>query len=216
MITTFYEGGSWMNNFKELLYYMIGRVPADLHENELKGKKLLHISDTPSSFFDELSRLISILKPDYIVHTGDLVDNIKLEIFPGSIWRYERDVAKLIKILEQSGAEELYLAIGNHDDLQTVRRLCQRSHIITTSETVDIEGLEFTIAHDPAEIIKKPSAYNLFGHNLTQKSGFSDGRLYLNGITSINLIDLDSKNHYSYPYPAGTDDNRLGRGKIGI
>ncbi|OGO79158.1 MAG: hypothetical protein A2Y23_06195 [Clostridiales bacterium GWB2_37_7] len=195
---------------------MIGRVPADLRENELRGKKLLHISDTPSSFFGELARLIGILKPDYIVHTGDLVDNIKLELFPGSLWRYERDVKKLIKILEQSSAAKLYIALGNHDDLQTVQKLCQRSHIIATSEIVHIEGLEFAIAHDPAELIKKSSAYNLFGHNLTQKSGFTEGRLYLNGITGINLVELESTRYHIYPYPADTDNNRLGRGKIGL
>lgn len=195
---------------------MIGRVPADLHEQEIKGKRLLHISDTPSSFFGELARLINILKPDYIVHTGDLVDNIKLELFPGSIWRYERDVKQLINILEQSGAEELYLAIGNHDDIQVINKLCNRSHIIKSSEIINIEGLEFAIAHDPAEILKEPSVINLFGHNLTIHNGLSDGRLYLNGIVSINLLELESKSYRSYPYPAGINNDRLGRGKIGL
>jgi predicted MPP superfamily phosphohydrolase len=183
---------------------------------ELIGKKLLHISDTPSSFFGELARLISIIKPDYIVHTGDLVDNIKLELFPGSLWRYERDVKKLIKLLEQSSAEKIYLTMGNHDDIHTVEKLCERSHIINESEIVVIEGLKFAIAHDIEKILNKSATCNLFGHNLTQKSGYSDGRLYLNGITSINLIELKSMSYYNYPYPAGTDDNRLGRGKIGL
>jgi predicted MPP superfamily phosphohydrolase len=205
-----------MNNIKELLYYMIGRVPADLHENELNGKKLLHISDTPASFFSELARIISILKPDYIVHTGDLVDNIKLELFPGSLWRYEREVKKLIHILEQSSADKIYISIGNHDDLQVVRSACQRSHIIEASEIVEIESSKFAISHYPEEIIKNHADYNLFGHSLLLKSGFSEGRLYLNGIMDIHLIELDSMKYYSYPYPAGTDDNRLGRGKIGL
>jgi predicted phosphodiesterase len=205
-----------MNFFKELFYYMIGRVPADLHEKELKGKKLLHISDTPSSFFGELSRLIRILEPDYIVHTGDLVDNIKLELYPGSLWRYEKYVTQLIKILESSKAEEIYLTMGNHDDIQTVKSLCKRSHIINGIETMTIQGLDFSISHDPDDILKYPSKINLFGHNLTIKNGYIDGRLYLNGIMSINLIELDSKKYHSYPYPAGTDDERLCRGKIGI
>lgn len=123
----FNERGNSMNNIKQFFYYMIGRVPADLHEKELKGKKLLHISDTPSSFYGELARIIDILKPDYIVHTGDLVDDIKLELFPGSLPRYEREVNRLIKLLEQSSAERLYLALGNHDDASTVEKLCRRS-----------------------------------------------------------------------------------------
>lgn len=205
-----------MNNIKELFYYMIGRVPADLHENEIKGEKLLHISDTPSSFFGELARLISILKPEYIVHTGDLVDNIKLGLYPGSIWRYQRDAAQLIKLLENSCAKKIYLALGNHDDVQTIEILCRRSNIILESEIVNIEGLQFAISHYSSEILKSPAAYNLYGHDLTQKSGITEGRLYLNGITSINLIELGSFNYYSYPYPAGTDNARLGKGKIGL
>jgi predicted phosphodiesterase len=212
----FNKRGNAMNNIKQLLYYMIGRVPADLHEDELKGKKLLHISDTPSSFFRELSRLISVLKPDYIVHTGDLVDNVKLELFPGSLWRYERDAKQLITLLEQSSAKEIYIAIGNHDDFHTIEKYCKRSHIIKAMEIMQIEGKEFAIAHDPADIHKKPAAYNLFGHNLSQKNGFTEERLYLNGISSINLVELDSMQYHNYPYPAGTDDDRLGRGKIGL
>lgn len=195
---------------------MIGRVPANLHENEISGKKLLHISDTPFTIFGELSRIIAILKPDYIVHTGDLVDNIKLELYPNSLPRYKKDVKQLLNIMEKSSAREVYIVLGNHDDEETIRNLSSRSYIIKGSEIVDIEGLEFAIAHDPAEILSNPAKLNLFGHNLTQKSGLSEGRLYLNGISSINLIELDDMHYYSYPYPAGTDNYRLRKGKIGL
>lgn len=205
-----------MNNIKELLYYMIGRVPANLHENELNEKRLLHISDTPFSIFGELSRVIGILKPDYIVHTGDLVDNIKLEFFPGSLSRYEKEVTRMLNIMEQSSAKKVYIALGNHDDANTLQNLSKRSHIIKGSEIVDIEGIEFAIAHDPADILKKPANINLFGHNLTLKSGFKDGQLFLNGLKSINLVELGSTHYHSYPYPAGTDNDRSGRGKIGL
>lgn len=205
-----------MNNMKELFYYMIGRVPANLHVNDIKGKRLLHLSDTPFTIFGELSRIINILKPDYIVHTGDLVDNIKLELSPGSLPRYKKEVKKLLDIMEQSNAEKIYIALGNHDDAETLKNLSKKSHIIKGLEIVNIEGMEFAVAHDPADILKNPANYNLFGHNLTQKSGFKEGRLYLNGITSINLVELDSMGYHSYPYPAGTDNDRLGRGKIGF
>lgn len=205
-----------MNNFKQLLYYLIGRVPAELHENSIKGKRLLHISDTPASFFGELARLIKILKPDYIVHTGDLVDNIKLELFPGSIWRYEKEVKKLIKLLEDTDAEKIYLALGNHDDAETVERLCKSAHIIKGLEIVYIEGQEFAITHYSDKIQEKPAACNLFGHNLDQKSGCIDGRLYLNGISSINVVELESMRHFSYPYPAETNNDRSRIGKFGL
>lgn len=205
-----------MNNFKQLFYYMIGRVPAELHEKELKGRRLLHVSDTPSSFLGELKRLVRVLQPDYIVHTGDLVDNIKLELYPGSSWRYERDAKQLIELLEQSQAQKIFLAMGNHDDQAIVQRLCKRSHIIEKAEIINIEGLPFSIAHYPREILEQPAEFNLFGHNLAIKTGLVEGRIYLNGITSINLIELETKRYFTYPYPAGTDNDRLGRGKIGL
>jgi predicted MPP superfamily phosphohydrolase len=205
-----------MNNIKEFFYYMIGRVPADLREEELKGKKLLHISDTPSSFFGELARLIGILKPDYIVHTGDLVDNIKLGLYPGSLWRYERDVKHLIKLLEESEAEKLYISLGNHDDFLTLKKLCCRVHIIKESEIVNIEGSQFFISHYSTEVLKNPAAFNLFGHDLAQKTGVIEGHLFLNGISNINLVELESLRYHCYPYPAGTDNARLGKGKIGL
>lgn len=205
-----------MNNFKQLFYYMIGRVPAELKEDELEGKTLLHISDTPSSFFGELSRLIWILKPDYIVHTGDLVDNIKLELYPGSLWRYERDVKRLIGILEQSNAKELYFALGNHDDEQTVKRLSKRIHIIEDAQNINIEGVEFAISHYAAKLMDKPGDINLYGHDLSMKSGILKEKIFLNGITRINLIELEHMRYHSYPYPAGTDHDRSGRGKIGL
>jgi predicted MPP superfamily phosphohydrolase len=205
-----------MNNLQEFFYYMMGRVPASLHKNEISGKILLHISDTPNIIFSELSRVIRILKPDYIVHTGDLVDNIKLELYPRSLSQYKKEVKLLLNIMEESSAQKIYIALGNHDDEETINKLSQRSDIIKGMEIIEIEGRSFAIAHDPADILKKYADFNLFGHNLTQKSGISEGRLYLNGISSINLVELDSMRYHSYPYPAGTDNYRLRKGKIGL
>jgi predicted phosphodiesterase len=195
---------------------MIGRVPANLHEDEMQGKTLMHISDTPDSIFGELSRVIRLLKPDYIVHTGDLVDNIKLELYPGSLSQYKKKVKQLLDIMEKSTAQEVYIVLGNHDDEETIKKLCNRSHIIKGMEFVDIEGRSFALAHDPEDIRKEPADFNLLGHNLTQKSGSTGGRLYFNGITGINFIELDSMRCHSYPYPAGTDNYRLRKGKIGL
>ena len=43
---------------------------------------ILHISDTPSTMFPYLRRAIRRLRPAWVVHTGDLVDDIKLENRP--------------------------------------------------------------------------------------------------------------------------------------
>ena len=115
-----------MINLKKLYCYFSGQVYIDPQLKRIKGKTLLHITDTPKSIFPALSRLIRELNPNYIVHTGDLVDNIKLGLLPGSIYRYTRDVAPLIDLLEASPAEKIFIAIGNHDNLKVVQDIAKR------------------------------------------------------------------------------------------
>lgn len=204
-----------MLNIKKALYNTIGKlyVPAKLAESA--EKKLLHISDTPLCFYSELKRLISRLKPEYIVHTGDMADNIKLSLHPDSAYEYEKGIKRLAAMFEVSGAE-IFLALGNHDDFDIISRHFKSSHIIIDAETTEINKIPFRISHFPEGILKDPAQYNLFGHDLTLKNGCIDNRWYLNGISNISIIGLESGEHTMLCYPHGTDDSRLGRRKIGL
>jgi len=202
-------------NFKEFLYNLTGRlyIPEELLESA--EKRLLHVSDTPVSFYSDLKRLVEALKPDYIVHTGDLSDNIKLQLYPNEIYEHEKWIKRLAGILETSGAEVI-LALGNHDDAETVQRHFIRSRIIKGAETVEVSEKSFRISHMPEGILEQPAGYNLFGHDLTLKSGSRDNKQYFNGISYINIIGLESGECTCLCYPAGTDDARLGRHKLGL
>jgi len=204
-----------MSKYMRFICELTGRlyIPKDI--NKSGEKKLLHISDTPSGFYSELKRLVEVLKPEYIVHTGDMVDNIKLQMYPTSIYDHERWIKKLAEILEPTGAK-LFLAMGNHDDYDIVSRYFKHSRIITGAETITIEGLSFRVSHFPEGILEEPAKYNLFGHNLELKTGNVDDKLYFNGISYINIIGLETGECTSLRYPAGTDDARLGRRKIGL
>lgn len=204
-----------MMNFKEFIYKLIGKlyIPEELLEPS--EKRLLHISDTPAGFYPELRRLVDGLKPAYIVHTGDLADNIKLQLYPTSIYEHEKWVKRLADILEGSGAEVI-LALGNHDDEQVAAKYFKNSRIIMEAETVEIEGRSFRISHVPQGVLEEPAEYNLFGHDLTLKSGCMDNKLYFNGISYINIIGLESGECTYLCYPSGTDDERLGRHKLGL
>lgn len=204
-----------MSSFKKFIYNVIRRlyIPSELLES--KEKKLLHISDTPLCFYPVLKRLIERLKPAYIVHTGDLTDNVKLELYPALIYEHEKGIKILADMLESSRAE-VVLAMGNHDNIDIVSKYFKRSHIIMEAETMDFEGLSFRISHFSRGVQEDPSQYNLFGHDLTLKSGCVDNKLYFNGITHINVIGLESGECTNLYYPSGTDDARLGRRKIGL
>ncbi|WZL74552.1 metallophosphoesterase [Clostridiaceae bacterium 35-E11] len=205
-----------MIKLKKIISYMIGSVYIPDHILHCNEKILLHISDTPASFFSPLHAIIKKLKPDYIVHTGDLVDNIKLEIYPNRAKEYKKRVKVLIELLENSSAQNIYLALGNHDNKNIVTEICKRSHLIEKSRKITIEGLEINISHFPTEIIKSPSPFNLFGHDLTLHSILKDEKVYLNGLLGIYIMTLESKKIFTLAYPYGTNDSRLGKTKIGF
>lgn len=202
-------------SFREFFYNLLGKLYIPEELKQTTEKLLLHVSDTPAALYPELRRLINTLKPAYIVHTGDLADNIKLELYPNAIYEHEKWVKRLADILEGSGSEVI-LALGNHDNEEVASRLFKRSVIIRDAATVDIEGRSFRISHMPQGILESPAEYNLFGHDLTLKSGCEDDKRYYNGISYINIIGLESWKCIYLCYPSGTDEERLGRHKIGL
>lgn len=204
-----------MLNFKEFACNVMGKLYISSELSESAEKRLLHISDTPVCFYSELKLLIARLKPAYIIHTGDLTDNIKLQLYPASVCEHEKWIKRLAVMLEESGAE-IILALGNHDNFDIVNKFFKRSRIVRKAETIRIEGFDFRVSHLPEGIKEAPTQYNLFGHDLTLKSGCIDDKLYFNGISYINIIGLESGEYMTLSYPAGTDDARLGRRKIGL
>lgn len=205
-----------MEKFKGLLYYLFGRVYINQDIRKCNEDILLHISDTPSSFYPGLKLLIKNLKPKYVIHTGDLVDNIKLELYPSKRDVYKKRVKVLINILERSFADEIYLAIGNHDDYSIVKSLTKRSTILQSPSIINIDNNTYNISHFSKEIINNPAEYNLYGHDLDIPSGIDKDKTYLNGIDGINIIALKSKKIFILPYPFGTNDDRMCKSKFGF
>lgn len=203
-----------MTILKQVLCYLIGQVYVDEILLTHQGKRLLHISDTPRYFYPALARLIEKLKPEYIVHSGDLVDNIKLQLYPNSLVYYQKDVQILLSLLESSSAEKIYIALGNHDHAPFIHQNSGRIQIIDLHEQVTIEGICVGISHYPKPILSAPSEINLFGHDLTLTTHSTQEQLFLNGISNIHLIELDSKIVHALNYPSGTDDQRLGKSRI--
>jgi predicted MPP superfamily phosphohydrolase len=205
-----------MHKLRQTLYYLSGKIYLYPHELDKKGPRLLHISDTPSLFYPELARLIKRLKPDYIVHTGDLVDNVKLQIYPGLIRRYEREVLSLLKILQSSAAKAIYITLGNHDSPEYVKKHAGRINVFDYDATCQIEGFDVSMCHYAGGLLTHDSDYYLFGHDLIINSHLDNGRIYLNGISNINLIEFNTRDIHYFHYPWGVDDARLNKNMIGI
>ena len=224
-----------MKTLKKMLWIMTGHVYLEDALHHLEGPTLLHISDTPSGFFSELKRLIGILKPEVVIHTGDLVDDLKLELYPSLRQSYETSLVKLMKLMNESEAKRIIFLLGNHDDLAMAARHAGRVEIYpeTFSEVFHQKG--FRCAHNQRAFADRIAAgaaatgaiatgaitsnaadFYLFGHDLSLKSQQTPEGTYLNGIEAIHLIELDTGTVHAVAYPAGTDSHRLNRYRIGF
>lgn len=181
-------------------------IPKELLEN-LKGPILLHISDTPADIYSYIFRIIDILKPQFIVHTGDLVDNIKLEKHKDKLVQYHQEVARLIEGLEKNEKAEIYYVLGNHDEYETVSKLIKRGTVLEEG-LINIEDCSITVGHYYKEYANKVD-FNLYGHSFEPRHHNNKDTIALNGVLNINIIDLSSKKIFHLDYPIGTNRSRL-------
>ncbi|WP_042679326.1 metallophosphoesterase family protein [Thermococcus paralvinellae] len=176
------------------------KLPEVLLEN--KEHKIMHISDTPDNIYPFILNLIKRVKPDYIIHTGDLVDNIKLERKPELRNKYENSLKELLLILENSGAR-VYIVPGNEDDIEILRQNVRISKIVPPGSVVEIEGVKLALGHDYKDVVKINGVdFKLYGHNFRLIPGG------INGVLGVNFILLPSKKIVSVKYPEGTNFER--------
>lgn len=203
-----------MKTLNPILHYLTGKIYIPEMAKTLERPTLLHISDTPNTSFKALMDLIKVLEPDYVIHTGDLVDNIKLQLYPKAVMRYESTLKPLIGPLENTKTRDIWLCMGNHDDESVVRRYAKRSHIVSQSQLIECHGRRIQVCHYAQEILKSPAQINLFGHNLDQPLNTANAK-YFNGVKQISLISLETMTWCHMRYPIGTDEQRLGKGRVG-
>ncbi|MDR5659629.1 metallophosphoesterase [Serpentinicella sp. ANB-PHB4] len=181
----------------------------------LKGPVLLHISDTPREIHRYIVRLVEILQPDYIIHTGDLVDDIKLEQLPHYIDEYKKLASIFIQQLEAVTDAKTYYAMGNHDRYQVIKSISKKGIPITNGH-IQIEGINFYINHYHTDE-KEHIDYYLYGHSFEPKSYRKEDHTGLNGLDMIHVLDLSTREIYTLPYPFDTDYYRkMARRKIGL
>lgn len=204
-----------MKKLKTGVYSAMGRIyiPEEIRE---KKDLILHISDTPMAIYPAIRRLIRKMKPRVIIHTGDLADHIKLEFNEHLMNEFLGDARKIIRIMEFSSAQEIYLVMGNHDKYLKVKEMVSRSSLIEMDGIVKIEGHDFHLSHYYEDVITDPRDFNLYGHNPEKKNHKVRTRWFLNGVSSINVIEGETGKVHELRYPWGTDSNRYRRVKSGL
>lgn len=183
------------------------------------GIKILHITDTPTTGYGAIFKLINRIKPDYIIHTGDLADNIKLEIYPEKTDLYKKKVKKFVLNLENFNCKT-YIVIGNHDDQTFIKKLLETTQIVDTFSQINICNKNFLITHKLEDVMNKKSLiessdYLLHGHSFYDVT-FDKNIKVLNGLMGIYLIYPQQEEIYHIDYPVGTNDSRMQRFGTGI
>jgi len=194
-------------------YLVKRKLPKEIF---LYEKKILHITDTPDVLFPYLSRLIRIVKPDVIIHTGDLVDNIKLEMSRSKIDIYEKNVKKLMTIMRQTSPEQIFITMGNHDDRDIISKYLEPSETLMDIETIKLYNKNYMIGHIYSQFENTGADYKLFGHCPDQKSEFIGQTKLLNGLFAIHIIDGISGEISCISYPRDTDYFRQKKFKLGF
>lgn len=193
-------------NFKNNICDFLGIPYLPKEITSSKEKKLLHISDTPTHSYRSLKKLINLVQPECIIHTGDLADDIKLENCTHKKISYKKEVRTLIKILEDTTAKKVYIVPGNHDDVSILSKMVDKCQLITEGTTIKIFNKNIGVSHKFKELPANTS-YNLYGHNLHISHEKTTTR-YLNGIQGINIIQFPSEKINTIAYPLGTNYNR--------
>jgi len=143
---------------------------ASSYEKEIKlpdlstftGELVLHISDTESNTYPFYRKLIELVKPKVIIHTGDFADEVKIGRHPEYRYEYTLKAKAIIEIMRASGARMIF-AVGNHDVYEVLQELAPDAEIHpVTGETV-ISGIPCRVGHRPIDMIFDRQ-YCLYGH----------------------------------------------------
>jgi predicted phosphodiesterase len=173
---------------------------------EYSGEKILHISDTPTSIYRKIYELVDLIKPSTIIHTGDLVDNIKLEITPGQKQLYIKFAQKFLDNLSSLNVQKIFLVPGNHDSLMDLI-LSDKVIIMQEGSKLCLSNLVFSLSHKNENLLEGGDYY-LFGHNFEPSPFSKEENVSLNGISYINIILLPNGEVFKLQYPWFTNNDR--------
>ena len=203
---------TWLLLYRRLVLGLSLPVNAE----ELRGKVALHFSDTPSTFYGVMKRLIHFLEPQCIIHTGDLADDIKLELRPGELPLYRRKLMELESAFSSVQKSRIVLVTGNHDHEESVREFFPESFVIRKSGRINMCGLDLNLSHEPEALRTPYGRFNLFGHVPASEESPREGQLFLNGLHAIHVLRVDTGEVLALEYPGYVNDARLNKRRIGL
>lgn len=193
-------------------YFVQRKIPKRVFKFKYK---IMHISDTPSMTFSFIKRLIRIIEPDVIIHTGDCVDEVKLEIHPELSHIYDHKLQELMLVLNQAQVP-YYIILGNHDLIESLETYKNNLGHIGNRFDLNFKNIHCILSHYYENVSDPSVNMCFFGHDFTKDSISEKSRTLLNGLNGIYIVDGVSKAVDVIAYPNGTDDQRQQKYKLGI
>lgn len=177
-------------------------LPAGI--KDIKGRKLLHIGDTYSKHYPFLKKLIAKVKPDVIIHTGDIADEVKVGRIPGTRYEYRSKIEFILTCLKNSGARVIIVP-GNNDVAEDIKDIISTSEIYPNDSVVTIDGIECRIGHQVTSMTfdKKWSFYGhgFRGETWDYSMNKSGGECRFNACFDSYVCSLTEDKFYNIPTP---------------
>lgn len=142
-------------------------LPAEI--KHMKGKTLLHIGNTASYHYPYFFKLIEEVKPDILLHTGDMADEVRVGRIPGTEYEYLTKIKVLIERMRQAGAERLIIVPGNNDLPDAIARLAPEAEIYPWNTRLTIDGVPCRVGH-PVFKMTYDTDWSFYGHGFTKET----------------------------------------------
>lgn len=160
---------------------------------------ILHISDTDTASYPFLHQLLSLVRPELTIHTGDMADEFKVGRIPAHIPGYRKAVKQMLDDCE-CFSDKIWITGGNNDDLSVLAGR-EKVKVWKNGARTEAFGVKFEINHVPI-----PSAWGvdfaLYGHGGTDDLFYppvKEEKTYLNGNFFWTLIEAKTKRIMRFP-----------------
>lgn len=165
----------------------------------LQGKKVLHIGDIDSSDYGYVKMLIKSIKPDVIIHTGDLADELKAGRIEAVRPYWRAAAKKLGKMMEESGAQVIIVP-GNNDPEDELKALITTAQIVPRNAILEFSGKRVLLCHELNRMDETADAdVFLYGHGLTGETrtpedNVREGKQYYNAVWGayVHVFEQDA------------------------
>ncbi len=166
---------------------------------------LLHIGDTYSRDYPYFRKLIELTKPEVIVHTGDMADEVKVGRIPGTEYEYLFKVGKLLEIFANSGARRVVVVPGNNELPDEVKKRAPFVELLGQGEIFTDSGYSFWVKHSVTGL-DSDADFMLYGHTLKNdrwkfEMNKKGSQCRNNAYWGSLLVDLDDGGFYQFLRP---------------